>query len=367
MSDVAPVYRDVYLTMDPNDIKVHEEVRIRQTTPFLEQQIEAMMHSFKISGQLNRIIIDENDYLIAGYIRLIAARKLSMKINVVKKYGLSDYQKYFIEIQENATRTNFTSYEFTIGLAQLKQKYEKKHPETKWGRNQYISGTVRRTNPQYELPLGFVKEHAKIFLLSERTIRDKIMVGEAILAGKFDKKTITQFKEDKITYTDLRERMRNREHLKKEKEHLLSKKRKKNQESDKQKTPKSEEQENREVEKIPDKSKEEKGSKTKGKRMEETLPVPPTPPLPQNDANTITPPGLPGGPTIKKFNDKTKTFVEVPATCKDCPSGRAFVCIDCGAMMIRCHHDEKEGKFGIYMGTHFACHRFPQEKETSPF
>ena len=240
MSGAASENKKEFLIRDPNEIKVHEEARIREATLNLEPQIKAIMLSFQISGQLSPITIDEDDYLIAGYLRLIAARRLAIKIMVIKIHGLSDFEKYLIEIQENTTRKDFTSYEFTIGLTKLKRKYEKEHPETKWGRNQYENGVSRGDTPKNEIIPTFAKKHAELFGYSKSAIRQRIRVGEAILNGNFDQKSIKLFKEDKITFTELRERIKAIEKLKIEKEHLLSKKRKKNQESDKQKTPKSE-------------------------------------------------------------------------------------------------------------------------------
>ena len=361
MNDVAPVYREEFHAMDPKKIKVHEELRIRQTTPFLEQQIEAMMISFQTSGQLNRIIIDEDDYLIAGYIRLIAARRLNLTVKVVKKYGLSDYQKYLIEMGENITRNDFTSYELTIGFAQLKRKYEIEHPETKWGRNQHESGVARGAVPKNDLSLSFAKKHSKQFNLSERALRDRIRVGDAILEGVFDEKTINQFKEDKITYTEIREKIKAIERLKKEKKELLSKKQKVNQSSAEQKKDKLEEGEKKEnentcepkkIKSLPNTNFSEGVSKSEEKE-EETLFIPHSTPnfdqiaeLPQKKH------------TITKFNDKMKIIVEEPATCKDCPHGKAFACGQCKCSMVRCIPECEKGNLGIYMGDHPACGRF---------
>jgi len=366
MSAVAPRY----LEKDPNDIKVHEEVRIRETAPNIEQQIEAMMISFQTSGQPNPIIIDEKNFLIAGYIRLIAARRLNMKIKVIKIYGLSSFQKLHIEMEENVRRKNFTSYELTVGLAQLKRKYEIEHPETKWGRNQYESGVAGDAIPKTELSLTFVKKHAKLFNLSERAMRERVRVGEIILNKKIDKKTIKLFKEDKITYTEIQEKLRAINRLKNEKEKLLSEKQKPDPKSDQQKKPKLEENEinenenplepnKHELDPKPDISNGLKDSGSQEKRMEETLPVsPPLPtPLPQNDAETKYPPGF---PTTQTLDDETKTIIEIPATCKDCPAGRAIASMHCGATMIRCTLDEKERKFGIYMGNHPVCWRYDE-------
>ena len=124
MSGAASEYKKEFLIRNPNEIKVHEEARIRETTPNLEPQIKAIMLSFLASGQLSPITIDEDDYLIAGYLRLIAARRLGIKIMVIKIHGLSDYQKLQIEIQENVTRFDFTSNEFTVGLVELKRKFQ---------------------------------------------------------------------------------------------------------------------------------------------------------------------------------------------------------------------------------------------------
>jgi len=327
MSAAISEYRTESFEMDLNDIKVHEEMRIRKSTPNLEPQIEAMMLSFQEVGQLHRISIDEDDYLISGYIRLIAAIRLNIKVKLIKRYGLSGFEKYLIEIQENATRTDFTSHDFTLGLVHLKRMYEEKYPQTKWGQKQCKKKDAESASIKNSPIPNFAKSYSKLFNLSMRTIQEKVQVGEAILNNKFDKKTIRMFKEEKITYSDLIEKLRAINRVKKEKEELLSKNQKKNHESEEEVKDLLKDGENREVfepkrphkkvksDSIPDKSKKVKESGTKEKRMEETLPVlPPPPPLPQNDAETKNPPGF---PTIQTLDDETRTIIAIPATCKD--------------------------------------------------
>jgi DNA modification methylase len=72
-----------------------------------EQQIDQLIKSINEFGFTNPILIDENDMIIAGHCRLIAAKKIHMRIvPCVVLRGLSDAQKRALVIADNKLALN---------------------------------------------------------------------------------------------------------------------------------------------------------------------------------------------------------------------------------------------------------------------
>ncbi len=95
--------------------------------------IDKLAESIAVVGMLNPISIDESYTLIAGYHRLMAAKKLGwteIECNICKLEGL---QAELAEIDENLVRTVLTTTERNDLLLHRKEIYETLHPETRAG------------------------------------------------------------------------------------------------------------------------------------------------------------------------------------------------------------------------------------------
>ncbi len=114
--------------------------------------------------------------LVAGGHRLAAAEQIGWSdIEVVVKHYASDDAARLAQIDENLQREELTPLDRAIFLAERKGVWEEIHP----GPNG--AATVGRRRPEatkrQSLPFGFSREAAEAIGLSERTIRDAVLVA----------------------------------------------------------------------------------------------------------------------------------------------------------------------------------------------
>ncbi|MBN2554136.1 MAG: ParB/RepB/Spo0J family partition protein [Spirochaetales bacterium] len=84
--------------------------------------IEGLMESLKVHGQLAPIIINRNYELIAGFRRLQAVKRLGWKtIEAVIVDRETDQQKLEIEMEENIQRRDLSAEEIAEGMARLQK------------------------------------------------------------------------------------------------------------------------------------------------------------------------------------------------------------------------------------------------------
>lgn len=84
--------------------------------------IEGLMGSLKVHGQLAPIIINRNYELIAGFRRLQAVKRLGWKtIEAVIVDRETDQQKLEIEMEENIQRRDLSAEEIAEGMARLQK------------------------------------------------------------------------------------------------------------------------------------------------------------------------------------------------------------------------------------------------------
>jgi len=87
--------------------------------------LSSLMHSMTKHGLLNPIIINSKNELLAGYRRLMAAKKLRWKTIDAKIMDVkTPIDKLDIELEENMVRKEFTPQEIKEGL-DLKKKLTK--------------------------------------------------------------------------------------------------------------------------------------------------------------------------------------------------------------------------------------------------
>lgn len=212
----AGIIRDVRL----DDIKVNPQTRIRQHSTDFKNDVhyKALKKSMIKFGMLHPLTLDTNMVLIGGFYRFCVATELGWKLVKAQIVDVSDFDKIFIEIIENYHRKDFSSYEFYIGLGRLKKEYEITHPETKhgfgrWqnsnslpyskidGGNKEEIGSVLYPNSQ-PAP-SFVNLHYELIGLTERGLRNKTRIGEAIIDNKFSNKTIRLLQQSRINQKQL--------------------------------------------------------------------------------------------------------------------------------------------------------------------
>jgi ParB family chromosome partitioning protein len=85
------------------------KVRITDRIRSYPGDLAALADSMEAIGLLNPIVIDSNHYLIAGYRRLTAARKLGWEHIEARVVDVRDRKTLLmIEMEENTTRRDFT-------------------------------------------------------------------------------------------------------------------------------------------------------------------------------------------------------------------------------------------------------------------
>ncbi|MBD3255529.1 MAG: ParB/RepB/Spo0J family partition protein [Candidatus Lokiarchaeota archaeon] len=208
-----------------NEIKIEEKERIRTGTG---TNISDLKKSIDELGLFHPIIVNQKKKLIAGYRRLKACKELGWKnVPAIKRMDLDKLQELSVEVEENLRRKDLAPYEIDIAIAKWKRIYEELHPETKHlahvrksnrdekGRIQsrkvmFINEEESSSSSETENLKNkkssaerFTKVAAKCTKLSERTIRNRARVGEAILSNKYDSKVVDLYKENQITHTQM--------------------------------------------------------------------------------------------------------------------------------------------------------------------
>ena len=124
--------------------------------------------------------------LVAGGHRLAAARKLGWaEIAVTVNDYANEDEARLAEIAENLIRADLNPLDRAIHLAELKQVWERLHPEAKRGGDRRSTKRQEAIKPQ-TLPFGFSREAAATIGLSDRTVRDAVQIAEALIGDIAD-------------------------------------------------------------------------------------------------------------------------------------------------------------------------------------
>jgi len=213
-----------------NRLKANEKNRLRIHSG---KDLTQLKESIQKLGLLHPIIISEDYRLLAGYRRFTAMKELGYKIiPVTIKRNLTELDELDIEIEENWIRKNLTSYEMDIALAKRKEIYDKLHPEaTKEGsyqkqlrndkglfvdnksdldnmsnsveKNRNIRRNNKTNSKNSHKAKRFTKVTSELLNISERTVQRRVGVGNAIIKGKIDNNTVENYKEGKISHTEI--------------------------------------------------------------------------------------------------------------------------------------------------------------------
>ena len=203
-------------------IKLDPQQRIRQISGDYKKDPKyiALKESMIKLGQLHAITLKEDYTLLAGFYRFCVAFELGWKTIKAKIYfNISEYDEILIEIIENNNRKDFTSYEFYVALGRIKRKHENAYPETKRGRyirsrsenedHKSITETVSVMVSQSNISTpSFVNAHYGIFGLTDRGLRNKTRISDALENNKFDSETVDLLKQGKIVQKELLEKLR---------------------------------------------------------------------------------------------------------------------------------------------------------------
>jgi len=136
----------------PNPIKpevVEIEVskirtRFRLRTPE-DEKIKEIADSIKITGLINPITIDTNNYLIAGFHRLSAYKQLGLECIPAIIKDVSNVHSELIEIDENLKRKELNHIEIAEHIVRREQLLEELGVRMKRGGNQYSTGFLTTT------------------------------------------------------------------------------------------------------------------------------------------------------------------------------------------------------------------------------
>lgn len=99
-----------------------EEVKVRGGLERFRKDlgaIEELAESIKRFGQLQPILVTEENELVCGGRRLAAAAHLGVKVLCVRKESLSDVELREQELEENLQRKNFTPAEECLAIAEI--------------------------------------------------------------------------------------------------------------------------------------------------------------------------------------------------------------------------------------------------------
>ncbi|MFX0070075.1 MAG: ParB/RepB/Spo0J family partition protein [Candidatus Hermodarchaeota archaeon] len=221
--------------LEINCIIVDEKDRIRTSTG---KNIKDLKESINELGLFHPIIVNKDLKLVSGYRRFKACKDLGWNhIPAIIRRDIDELEEINIELHENIRRKNLAPYEIDIAFAKWKKIYEKLHPEVKHlahakSENRDKKGRIQKRDQEEEnttwnyinetqsdkinQPKRFTQIAAEYTKLSERTIRGRAQIGEALLQKKFDEETIKLYKENKVSHSFMLKKDRERRKSSKE-------------------------------------------------------------------------------------------------------------------------------------------------------
>ncbi len=116
-----PEYKLHIMQIRLEDIKIPPRIRNRNV------DVDDLVNSFNLLGQLQPIILNHNYDLIAGYRRYKAAKRLGWETIEAKIIDVADkHKRLLIEIHENQDRMNFSADELEKAK-KLMKRYNNKN------------------------------------------------------------------------------------------------------------------------------------------------------------------------------------------------------------------------------------------------
>jgi len=141
-----------------------------------DNAVTELAQSIDKRGLINPIIVDDMGYLVAGYHRLEAVRKLGWKEVSVIVAKVGDLEAQLIEIDENLIRKELTILE-KCGLHALrKEYYESLNPEARHGGDR--KSPKARSKRHDGVSKSYAQDAAEKTRQSERTVQRMAKLGK---------------------------------------------------------------------------------------------------------------------------------------------------------------------------------------------
>ena len=140
--------------VDVTDIGVDQiRTRVRLRTPD-EDKIKELSESIRISGLINPITIDNQNYLIAGFHRWNACKQLGWSTIPAIIKDTTGIQSELIEIDENLKRNELNHIEVAEHIVRREELLEELGMRMKRGGNQYSTGLITTTELAEQLGMS---------------------------------------------------------------------------------------------------------------------------------------------------------------------------------------------------------------------
>lgn len=132
-------------------------------TEHSKKDLEALAESIKAVGILEPVVIDDENYVVSGNRRVMAAKLAGLKsVPVTRLKAVSETEAEIAEIDSNLMIVPVGRPEYDKLLARRKRLFEEQHPEAK----QYAAGAAKVK--------GFAAVAAKRLGVSKRTIEKAV-------------------------------------------------------------------------------------------------------------------------------------------------------------------------------------------------
>lgn len=160
------VYYDVKLPI--KDILIRPD-RVRKD--FNPKALDDLAESIRTVGLIEPIVLDDDNYLLAGERRLRACQSLGMtEVLVVYMRDLDPWAKAVVELEENLRREDLTYVEEVMAKKRLHELYQDKHGKSQpqGGRGHNEGWKVRDTAELLGISVGAVSQDIQLAKAIER-------------------------------------------------------------------------------------------------------------------------------------------------------------------------------------------------------
>lgn len=112
-----------------------------------DDDILKLAESIRTIGLINPVTIDENDDVIAGRNRILAAQSLGWKEIDARRFSeLDDWEKAVMEVEENLRRVNYSDAQKLLEQKRLHDLYVQKH-----GKKESLGGTTSKSYNKWKV------------------------------------------------------------------------------------------------------------------------------------------------------------------------------------------------------------------------
>lgn len=161
----------------------HEEMRIVDvivpTGRREKREVAALAASMQEVGQLQPIIVSDDNILVDGEHRLEAARSLGWASLWIVRFSGDEVDRQLAEIDANLARNELTALERGEALSKRKQLYLARHPETANVNQRGGPGRGNKTAAD-SAAVSFTQNTSTTTGKGERTVREDVSIGEKL-------------------------------------------------------------------------------------------------------------------------------------------------------------------------------------------